>query len=904
MMKESARIIWFIFLLIISFSVLAQEEESTYNQWAWDTLAVMPPSPGNTQQIGLAGAFSGIHNQALLIAGGANFPEGLPWEGGKKVWHDQIYVLDLENASDPKWIVEAEWKLSLSLAYGLSIPTPQGLVCIGGSSYSNYSKQVFLLQWDREAQQIKQSNWPTLPQGISDMTGALMGNKIYLAGGRNEKGDGKFFHVLDITSARTLEQGWRELAPWPGPPRSYAMSAVQNDGSQECLFLFGGRYGRKDSISVLLGDAFRYDPKKNEWQEVAAIRHPEEGLISLSAGSSVASGANHILLLGGARGKLFSIFEQIALDVRSAKASGDSLAATNLASYRDSLQIYHPGFSQNIWAYHTITDTWAIAGKLPSGSQVTTIAHKWQESFIIASGEISPGVRTPEIRRAKAIIPQSFGWLNYSILAIYLSILVAMGFRLSKNQHTTNDYFKGGGRIPWWAAGISIFGTQLSAITFMAIPAKTFATDWLYFFLLMSILLVAPIVIRYFLPFFRRLELTSAYEYLERRFNLSARIMGSLMFGALQMGRLGIVLLLPSLALTVVTGIDVNICILTMGILSILYTVLGGIEAVIWTDVIQVFVLLAGAILCLFLIPYQIDGGVGGMWEIIQEYDKMKILDLRFDFSNPTLWVVIIGGFFSNLVMYGSDQTIIQRFLTTKDEKSASKSIVTGALMVVPSAFIFLSIGTALFVFYKSNPAALNVATESTDVIFPWYIVTQLPAGISGLLIAAIFAAAMSSLDSSMNSLATVATTDYYRRFASLKSEKQYLKFARWVTVVTGILGTLIAIYMANAGASSLWDEFNKIVGLFAGGLGGLFMLGIFTRKANGKGAVIGLIGSGILQYWVSNYSSIHLLLFACTGALSAFILGYLASLFFEEEQTDKQKLSYHFLNKDFGSKD
>ncbi|MFK7923001.1 MAG: sodium/solute symporter [Bacteroidia bacterium] len=904
MFKASVRIIGFICLLTTSLGVLAQEKTDTYNQWTWDTLAVMPPAPESKQQIGLAGAFSGIHNQALIIAGGANFPEGFPWEGGKKVWHDQIYVLDLTQADDPKWLVEAKWKLPLNLAYGLSIPTPQGLVCIGGSSYGNYANQVFLLKWERETQELTQSDWPDLPQGISDMTGALMGNKIYLAGGRNEKGDGKFFYVLDITSARTLEQGWRELASWPGPGRSYAMSAVQNDGTQECFFLFGGRYGRKDSISVLLSDAFRYDPKKNEWQEVSSIKHREEGLISLSAGNSLASGANHILLFGGARGKLFSIFEQIALDIDSANTLGDSLRAKDLASYRDSLQLHHPGFSQNIWAYHTITDTWAIVGRLPSGSQVTTTAHNWEESFIIASGEISPAVRTPLIRRGKAIVPQSFGWLNYSILGLYLLVLVGMGFRLSRNQHSTDDYFKGGGRIPWWAAGISIFGTQLSAITFMAIPAKTFATDWLYFFLLLSILLVAPVVIRYFLPFFRRLELTSAYEYLEKRFNLSARVLGSLMFGALQLGRLGIVLLLPSLALTVVTGIDVNICILTMGILSILYTVLGGIEAVIWTDVIQVFVLLGGAILCLFFIPYQLEGGLAGMWEVVQEYDKMKILDLRFDFSNATLWVVLIGGFFSNLVMYGSDQTVIQRFLTTKDEKSASKSIVTGALMVVPSAFIFLSIGTALFVFYKNNPAALNVATESTDVIFPWFMISQLPAGISGLLIAAIFAAAMSSLDSSMNSLATVATTDYYRRFFRVKSEKQYLNFARWTTVVTGILGTLIAIYMANAGASSLWDEFNKIVGLFAGGLGGLFMLGIFTRKANGKGAVIGLIASGMLQYWVSNYSSIHLLLFACTGALSAFILGYLASWLFREKQSTKKVLSYHSLKDDLGSID
>ncbi|RMG19552.1 MAG: sodium transporter, partial [Bacteroidetes bacterium] len=424
-----------------------------------------------------------------------------------------------------------------------------------------------------------------------------------------------------------------------------------------------------------------------------------------------------------------------------------------------------------------------------------------------------------------------------------------------------------------------------SAITFMAIPAKTYATDWLYFFLSMTILMVGPFVIWWFLPYYRRMNLTTAYEYLERRFNLATRLIGGLMYIALQLGRLGIVLLLPSLALSLVTGMGVNSCILLMGGLSIAYTVMGGIEAVIWTDVIQVGVLMLGAMLVLIFIPLQLEGGLPAVWETIELHQKMQVLDLRLDFSQPTLWVVLIGGFASNLIQYSSDQTVIQRYLTTATEKEAARSIMTGTLMALPATLIFFSIGTLLFVFYQHQPQALAFNLSSTDAIFPWYIVTQLPQGISGILIAAIFAAAMSSIDSSMNSVATVITTDFVRRFRKGISEQTYLKLARALTVGVGLTGTALALYMAQGGSTSLWDDFNTIVGLFAGGLGGIFLLGILSKRANGPGAVAGLLVSGGAQYLISEFTQVHFLLYACTGLLTAWGVGYLASLLFRRRR-------------------
>ncbi len=331
-----------------------------------------------------------------------------------------------------------------------------------------------------------------------------------------------------------------------------------------------------------------------------------------------------------------------------------------------------------------------------------------------------------------------------------------------------------------------------------------------------------------------------------------------------------------------------------MGILSILYTVLGGIEAVIWTDVIQVFVLLGGALLSLILLYFNLDNET--IFNHITEFNKTRIFDFTLSFSNPTLWVVLLGGFASNIVQYGSDQTVIQRYLTTKDEASAAKSIRTGSWMALPSTLIFFALGTFLFVFYKENPLELNPILEKTDAIFPWYIINNLPNGVSGLLIAAIFAASMSSLDSSMNSVSTVITTDFIRRLKPLKKDNNYLKTARIITIIIGLLGTGLALLMATWGISSLWDQFNMIIGLFTGGLGGIFVLGIFSKKTNGTGAIFGLVVSGIGQYFIKEYTEIHLLLYAFTGMMIAIMVGYLVSLMIGQNTTEKQTYTYYNL--------
>ena len=468
------------------------------------------------------------------------------------------------------------------------------------------------------------------------------------------------------------------------------------------------------------------------------------------------------------------------------------------------------------------------------------------------------------------------------VITLYFILILGLGIYFSKRQKNTEDYFKARERIPSWAAGLSLFGTALSPITFMAIPAKTYSTDWSYFLLNMSVFLAVPLIVYLFIPYFRRKNIKTAYEYLEIRFSVIIRLVGSICFILYQIGRMGVVLFLPSIAINLVTGVDLFICISLMGVISLIYTLMGGIEAVIWTDVVQVFVLMGGVIISLAMNVINTDGGFEGILEIAHLEDKFNAFDLTLSLKEPTVWVMLFGGFFANLTSYGTDHTMVQRYLVTPTKKEAQKSIWIGALLTIPSSLIFFFVGTTLFVFYKMNPSALNENFITDDAIFPWYIVTELPTGISGILIAAIFAAAMSSLSSSMNAGAASFNVDILDRFGLGKNEDP-MKIARWTTFIIGTLGILFAFFMATFDIKSLWDEFNKILGLILGSLGGVFLLGLMTKKANSKGVVFGIVFSFLIQILISQFQIVHLLLYSATGVMSCFISGYIASLFFKD---------------------
>jgi solute:Na+ symporter, SSS family len=525
-------------------------------------------------------------------------------------------------------------------------------------------------------------------------------------------------------------------------------------------------------------------------------------------------------------------------------------------------------------SYHTLTDRIALyehhaIGEVERDARVV-LASDVTTLYAFVNNRVFRGT----FSRGKA---GALGAVDWAAIAGYLGVLVVMGWYFSRRESSTEQYFLGGRKIPWWAVGLSIFGTSLSAITYLSIPARAFATNWVYFNANMAIFLVAPIVTIFYLRHYRRWPITTAYEYLEKRFNLLMRIYGSLCFMIFQVGRVGIVMLLPAIALSAATGIDRFTCILVMGLLATVYTVMGGIEAVIWTDVIQAIVLTAGAVLALVLIVVNVEGGPGELIAEAAAAGKFHMVDWGWDPAMTVLWVVLVGNAFANLYPMTADQTVVQRYLSTADEKQAARAVWTNAILTIPITFLFFGLGTALWVYFRHHPAALD-PTLKNDAMLPLFVTLEFPMGLRGVLIAGIFAAAMSSLDSSINSVASVLVNDYYRRYIRGVTERQAFIAARVLTLAFGVVGTAAALYAARIEDVSLWDPFLKLLNYVGGGLAGIFALGVFTKRGNGIGAIAGAIAAAIAVYWAQT-TPMHFFLHGMVGFLAALGVGYAVSL-------------------------
>ncbi len=531
-----------------------------------------------------------------------------------------------------------------------------------------------------------------------------------------------------------------------------------------------------------------------------------------------------------------------------------------------------------VLAYSTITDEWADAGHWANSSdEFSAVANG--ASIIVARSSFVNGALNVT-RASFEVGKRPFFWLDYFMVGAYLTAMIIIGFYFSRRENGTEDFFVGGRKMPWWAVGFSLYATGTSAISFMAIPAKAYATDWLYLAQnaigTIAIIPVALVIV----PLIRRLAITSTYEYLEMRFHVIIRLMGSVLAIVYQLGaRMSVVLFLPALALSAVTGVGVVTSILFMGLIATLYTVLGGIKAVIWTDVVQVVVLLGGAMLCLGIIIFGVDGGVSSLLSVASADAKMNMFDWRLDLTIPTVWLFLILAT-TDTITWPRDQVMVQRVLSTKSAKEAGFSVWTLALIVIPGSVLFFSLGTALYGFYKINPEKLSPLLN-LDATFPFFIAAELPAGVAGLIIAALFAASMSTLDSSMNSVSTIIVVDFYKRFKKKVEDETALRLAKWITVVTGVFGTLFALVLSRYSLPSLWDTFIMLTGLLGGGFGGVYALGMFTRRSNWQGALVGIVSSIFVTLAVRQYTDIHVLLYAGVAIITCITVGYLVSLFF-----------------------
>lgn len=839
----------------------AKEKVNQLQQTTISILDNLEEIPGNE---GLAGVFAGVHNNMLLVAGGSAFPGGKPWEGGQKYFSDVILVY--EQNSEGINLLDITSRLPVALCEGASVSIPQGVLCIGGLSKDGLSKKVFLLTWNGSSVDI--SEYPDLPMAVKSPAAAVIENTVYVVGGESKTGASNQFLSLDITNPKN---NWQKLPDFPLTV-SGAAAVAQMDGEEVSLHLFGGRAKTKDKITTsFYSHVFCYRPSLGKWEQKQDMAYP----VALSAAAPV--GASHIILVGGDSGETFNGVEQAI----NAMQSGEETAR----QLRDSLWVNHPGFNSKVMVYNTVTDKWFEENDWEGASSAVAPAVVWNDAVVIPGGEIRPAIRTPLLHEFRFSAEPVFGWLNYIVLGLYFIGMLLLGFYFMRRENSTDDFFKAGGRIPWWAAGISIFATTLSAITFIAIPAKSYASDWRMFMFNMAIIIVAPIVIRYFLPFFRRFNFDTAYQYLEARFNRSVRWLASALFVFFMVSRIAVVLFLPSLALNAVTGFSIYWAIIAMSIVTIIYCTSGGMEAVVWGDVIQGFILLGGAFVALAFMLAGVEGGLSGFFQITGEHDKFHTFDFQFNFSQPVFWVVLIGGFANTLITYTSDQSVVQRYMTTKDEKATGRSIWLNGFLSIPVTIIFFLLGTGLYAYYTSNPENLSVLNPNIDSVFPQFIVTQMPEGVAGLLIAAIFAAAMSTLSSNINSVSAVITSDFYKVLARKTDHKRNMAVARWSGIIVGLLGMAMALILATWSIASLWDQFNTFLGLLTAGLGALFVMGIFFPRISGNSALAGVLAGIVILILVKNNTTLSFLLYGFVGLASSVILGVVFSFIFPNEK-------------------
>jgi len=823
------------------------------NNWiTWDSTSInrLPV------QKGLSSAFVGVHKEVLIVAGGSNFDKPA-WEKGTKIYWDSIFVCINESDSSYRWIYAG--KLPYPLAHGAAISTPDGIICLGGQNKDGKSDAVFLLQWDEmQKKVIIGKKYASLPLPASHIAAAFLDKKIYVAGGMGTI-DGKDVELHNFWQLNLKKEDgsedlmWKDLIGWPGSKRFGASLVKQSNGGFDCLYLFSGKCD-----STYLKDAYVYNPHQIDtskiWSGIADL--PRAALVA----PSLALGMSQIIIISGSDGH----------DVKNTMELKDN---------------YH--FVQDILSYNTITNVWYTISKIPQGVAATT-AIFWKDKIIIPGGEIRQSVRTSVVFEGTIVKAgrSNFSLIDYITLFGYLGLIVLLGIYFSYKTKSTKDFFLGGQKIPFWAAGLSMMAAQVSSIGFMSIPAKSFATNWSYFAGVFTWFIVVPIVIYAFVPFYRRLNVTSAYEYLEKRFNRFVRLFVSALYLLFQLlGRLGAIIYLPAIALSAVTNIDTVVCIFIIGLLATLYTAMGGMLAIIWIDVLQAIIKFGGIALCFVYVFLNLDGGVGEFTRVAFEDHKFSFGSFDVNLTMAVFWVIIVGNVFTRISTMTSDQSVVQRYLTTKNEKETAKALWTDVAISIPWALFAFSLGTVLFVFYKSRPELLD-PIMATDGLVPYFIGQNLPPGIRGIIISALFAASMSSVDSSIHSSTTVLMRDFLGPSIKDMAEKKKVALARYITFGLGAMGIMIAIGMTFFNITSVWDIILEVAGLFGGAMTGLFVLGIFTRSANGKGAMIGAVGSAIIMFLVKNNTPLHFFLYGGLGIISSFVVGYLASLFFKHDKS------------------
>jgi solute:Na+ symporter, SSS family len=449
--------------------------------------------------------------------------------------------------------------------------------------------------------------------------------------------------------------------------------------------------------------------------------------------------------------------------------------------------------------------------------------------------------------------------LDWIFIAAYFGAMGYLGVHFSRKNKDTEEYFLGGRAFKGWVIGLSLVGTSISSISFLAYPADAYATAWIRMLPNFLMPIAAIFAITVFIPFYRRGQKTTAYQYLGLRFGNGVRSYGSFAFIVTQFIRLGIVLYLVSKLLETMLGWDIWLCIVTAGILVALYTIIGGIDAVIWTDVIQTIILVGGGLVVFSIILMKIPGGLGEIIHVATDNQKLSFSELREGTLVPIGWgwaisektglMMLLLGLTHWLQEFSADQNVVQRYCAAASDAEAKKAVWWSVLSRLPIWAFFMFLGTAMFVFFHHFPTDIATAMldgrEKPEGILPYFVMNHVPPGVAGLIIAAAVAAAMSSLDSSMNAISAVFVTDLYRsRHTTPRDEAHYLKVAKLIAGVAAVIMIGLATLLAYTDTKTIQDVSTILGSVFGGGLLGLFFFGFFTKRGDGRAAGIGIIAT------------------------------------------------------------
>lgn len=466
--------------------------------------------------------------------------------------------------------------------------------------------------------------------------------------------------------------------------------------------------------------------------------------------------------------------------------------------------------------------------------------------------------------------------LDYVIIGLYLAAILAMGAYFSGQQTSLKEFFLGSRNIPWWAAAFSGIATVVSAAAYLGAPGQAFQADLTFLQYRLATPFAIAIICLLLIPFFYRLELFTAYEYLERRFDLKTRLLASILFVLLKCFYLAIVIYAPGLVVAEMTGWPLTGIVLATGLLTTLYTMMGGIRAVIWTDCLQLFVLLGGLVFTITILSSAVDGGLLQVVDQASAAGKLRFFDFSTSLEREfTFWGGIIGGTFFMVSQYGVDQAEIQRFLTTSSVRRSQLAVLSSMMVASAVGLLLFLVGAALFVFYSNYPEKGGLAINP-DRVFPKFIIEELPPGVTGLVIASVFAAAMSTASSVLNSLTTVSLSDVYQRLSNRPSS---VSAARWLTLAFGFFCTVLGMYTDRFG--TILVASSKLINFFGGTLTGVFLLGILVPRANGTGAFLGALVGFAGVFLLSLTTNVSWMWYGVFSAVLAFTTGGMLSLCF-----------------------